>query len=286
MKLTGHTEPYAVLGHPIGHTLSPAMHNASFAALGLDAVYLAFDVAPDRLLSVLPAMAEMGFRGINLTVPLKETAFAGLEDLDASARRFRAVNTVQIRDGRLIGHNTDGAGFLMALEEAFGRGPHGAKVFVLGCGGAGRAVALTCAGAGIEELVLTDLDEPRAGRVADEVRAVAPGLPVRVVPPVPASWEYGARAADLVVQCTPVGMKPTDAPLLGPAAFRSGTMAFDLVYMYPETPFMKAARTAGAQAANGLGMLLHQGARAFTIWTGSTADLGAMRQALEAAVYR
>jgi len=284
--LSGHTQPFAVLGHPIGHTLSPIMHNASIEELGLDAVYLAFDVHPDRLMQVLPAMGTMGFKGVNLTVPLKEVAFRGLADLAPSARNLGAVNTVQyLPDGNLRGHNTDGQGFLAAIEESFRTGIKGLKVFVLGSGGAGRAVAITCAVGGARELAVTDLEKERADRLAKEIRDKTPLVGVRSVPSDPASWSKACHDADLVIQATPVGMKREDASLLTPAAFRKGQLAFDLVYMYPETPFMRAAHSAGANAANGLGMLLHQGAAAFTIWTGRQASVPAMRKALEASVY-
>jgi shikimate dehydrogenase len=286
MKLSGHTTPYAVLGHPIGHTLSPVMHNASFRALGLDAIYLAFDVHPDRLLTVLPAMREMGFGGVNLTVPLKEVAFRGLTDLAPSAARLGAVNTVEfVEGGGLRGHNTDGDGFLTAVSESFGEPVAGKRIFVLGCGGAGRAVALTCAAGGAAALVLTDMDPARVARLAGELRTGFPTCRLEEIPPEAAHWQAACRSADLAVQCTPVGMKPTDPPLLAPDAFRAGQLAFDLVYMFPETAFMRAARSAGARAANGLGMLLHQGARAFQIWSGRDADVSAMRGALEGEVY-
>ena len=285
MKLSGHTTPYAVLGHPIGHTLSPVMHNASFGALGLDAVYLAFDVDPDNLMQVLPAMKQMGFGGVNLTVPLKEVAFKGLSDLDESAKRLGSVNTIEFTADGLRGHSTDGQGFLLALDEAFSLAPAGRSVFMLGCGGAGRAVAITCAQAGAARLILTDMDSARAARVAAEIAELAPGVKTEVVASDPDAWKEAAQAADLVVQATPVGMKEGDTSLLGPGAFRKEQYAFDLIYMYPETPFMKAAQAAGTQAANGLGMLLHQGAFSFSIWSGRQADVPAMRRALEGAVY-
>lgn len=283
--LSGHTKPFAVLGHPIGHTLSPVMHNASFAALGLDAIYLAFDVAPDNLMSVLPAMQRMGFGGVNLTIPLKEVAFRGLSHLDASAKLLGAVNTVEFKDGDMVGHNTDGYGFLKAMDEAFGEPVDGASVFVLGCGGAGRAVALMAAGAGAASVTLADVDEKKLSSVRDELMSLYPKCSVVAVSS--ADQQVAAcRASDIVAQATPVGMKQTDKPLLGAAAFRPGQRAFDLIYMYPETVFMKQAREGGARTANGLGMLLHQGARAFSIWTGTDPDVGAMRRALEAAVYK
>ncbi|MBM4144038.1 MAG: shikimate dehydrogenase [Lentisphaerae bacterium] len=285
MKPGGHTLPFAVLGHPIGHTLSPVMHNAAFAALGMDAVYLAFDVHPDRLMGVLPAMRDLGFAGVNLTVPLKEVAFRGLTDLEPAARRLGAVNTVEFRDAGPRGHNTDGYGFLRAMDEAFGAGVRGLDVFVLGCGGAGRAVALTCAAEGARRLVLADLLPGRAAGVAAEIAAASPGVAVETAASEAGARVRAARRADLVVQATPAGMRTEDpAPLPGDA-FRPGQMAFDLVYMYPDTAFTKAARAAGARARNGLGMLLHQGARALEIWTGRQPPLDAMRAALEKTVY-
>lgn len=283
MNISGHTKPYAVLGHPIGHTLSPIMHNAAFAELGMDAIYLAFDVAPDRLMTVLPAMADMGFGGVNLTVPLKEVAARGLAKLDESAQMMGAVNTVQFADHGLVGHNTDGAGFLRAFEEAFGTSVADKSVFVMGAGGAGRAVALSCAGAGVRTIKFADVDEMRAKKLAIELETQYFVQDVEIVPSAAAAQT--ARRADVVIQATPVGMKREEASPLPAAAFREGQFAFDLIYMYPDTAFMKAAKSAGARAANGLGMLLHQGARAFEIWTGRKPPVDVMRKALEREVY-
>lgn len=286
MQLSGHTRPYAVLGHPIGHSLSPVMHNAAFESLGMDAIYLAFDVRPERLMSVLSLLAELGCGGVNLTVPLKETAFNGISDLDDSARRLGAVNTVEfLADGTLRGHNTDGDGFITAVEEAFGGAVAGRSVFLLGTGGAGRAVALTCAARGAGRIALSDIEQQRTERVAAEIAEIAPAVEVRLALSGPEALKRVCRDADLVVHCTPVGMKTGEPSLLSASAFRAGQMVFDLIYMYRETAFMKAAREGGARTANGLGMLLHQGARAFTIWTGRPAAVEAMRSALQKQVY-
>lgn len=280
VNISGHTRVFAVLGHPIGHTLSPVMHNAAFEALGMDAIYLAFDVQPDRLMTVLAAMKDMGLGGVNITVPLKEVAAKGLRDLDDSARLSGAVNTVKFTPGGMTGHNTDGVGFLRAVEEAFGEPVAGKSVFICGAGGAGRAVALVCAGAGARSITLADTDAARPANVAAEVKKHFP-VPVAVA----GRWEPEAAAADLIVQATPLGMKTGDRSPLKPEAFRNGQAVFDLVYMYPETVFMKAAKAAGARAANGLGMLLHQGACAFEIWTGVKPPVAVMRKALEKKVY-
>ena len=286
MNISGHTTPFAVLGHPIGHTLSPAMHNAALQALDMDAIYLAFDVHPDRLMDVLPAMRDMGFGGLNLTVPLKEVAFKGLTELDPAAARLGAVNTIEfLPDGEIKGHNTDGYGFLKSLDEAFGESVKDRSVFMLGSGGAGRAVAITCAAEGANKVVLSDVDADRSQRVAAEIAGLFPAVDVQTVSADPADWPAHASGADLLVQATPVGMKPDDTSLLPPAAFTADQLVFDLVYMYPETDLMRTARAAGARATNGLGMLLHQGARAFTIWTNREPATDIMRKVLEQAVY-
>ncbi|WP_372809082.1 shikimate dehydrogenase [Pontiella sp.] len=284
MNLSGHTKPFAVLGHPIGHTLSPVMHNASMQELGFDGIYLALDVHPDRLMEVLPAMALMGFAGVNLTVPHKEVAFRGLAKLDASAKLFGAANTVEFTAEGMVGHNTDGYGFLKALDEAFGKTVEGDSVFVLGCGGAGRATALQAATEGAKALVLADIDAERVQKLESEVKALVPEVAIRQALDKATQVEL-CRSCDLVVQASPVGMKKDDPSLLPPEAFRAGQRAFDLIYMYPETAFLSTAREAGAEIANGLGMLLHQGARAFEIWTGQSPSVPAMRKALEDAVY-
>lgn len=284
MNLSGHTKPFAVLGHPIGHTLSPVMHNASMQELGFDGIYLALDVHPDRLMEVLPAMALMGFAGVNLTVPHKEVAFRGLEKLDESAKLFGAANTVEFTEDGMVGHNTDGYGFLKALEEAFGKTVENDAVFVLGCGGAGRATALQAAVKGAKSLVLADIDAERVQRLEAEVKSLAPAIEIFQALEKGSQIEL-CRGCDLVVQASPVGMKKADPSLLPPEAFREGQRAFDLIYMYPETAFLTTAREGGAAIANGLGMLLHQGARAFEIWTGTEPSVSAMRKALEDAVY-
>jgi shikimate dehydrogenase len=283
--LSGHTQPFAVLGHPIGHTLSPVMHNAALESLKMDAIYLAFDVAPEALLTVLPAMKAMGFGGVNLTVPLKEVAFKGLADLDDSARRLGAVNTVEFTKQGLRGHNTDGKGFLTAIKEAFNYSVKGQTLFVMGCGGAGRAVAITAASEGAGRLILADIDEGRCQSVARDIAILAPAAKIEMAGTTPEKWAQKTQQAGLIIQASPVGMKAEDVCPLPPSAFKSGQLAFDLVYNRPETCFTRAATASGAKAVNGLGMLLHQGAEAFTIWTKKEAAVEVMRKALEKALY-
>ena len=262
------------------------MHNASFESIGMDAAYLAFDVSPDRLSEVVPAMRDMGFGGVNLTVPLKEGALDIVDSIDGHARRLGAINTLEFpSNGVVKGHNTDGYGFLRALAESFDVEIEGQTVFVLGCGGAGRGIALTCAEHGAVRLLLASRNVERADIVGTEARREFRDCSVEVIASESSAWSVACRDADIVVQCTLVGMDPGDDSLLPNDAFRDGQVVYDLVYLHPETAFMQAAHEAGARTANGVGMLLHQGAKSFEIWTGRKADTDAMRGALETAVY-
>jgi shikimate dehydrogenase len=286
MKISGHTKPYAVLGHPVGHSLSPAMHNAAFQSLGMDAIYLAFDVAPSDLGTVLSAMKLLGFGGLNLTVPLKEEVLPYLSERDTYAQRLGAVNTVRfLPQGSLKGYNTDGAGFLDGIREAFSASVKGLSVLLVGSGGAGRAVAITCAMEGAAKVAVSDIEPSRANRLVSEISSLTPSVPTEAVEATSKALARACASADLVVQATPVGLKPSDPSPLGTEAFRAGQLAYDLIYTAPQTAFMKAAAQAGAKTANGLGMLLRQGARAFSIWTDKQAPIDAMRQALTAEVY-
>ena len=276
----------AVLGHPIGHTLSPVMHRASLESLGLagDYEYDKLDVPPHQLITRLELMPAENYAGVNLTIPLKEVAFRGLKNLAESARILGAVNTVEFSAGGLIGHNTDGCGFLEALKEAFGKTVGGDDVFVLGCGGAGRAVALTAALNGAKSLTLADVDAARVAALAIEIHKRTPAVTINQVLDKKEQIA-AAKKSGLIIHASPVGMKKEDTSLLPPEAFHSGQRVFDLIYMYPETAILSVAKTAGAKIANGLGMLLHQGAQSFRIWTGIEPDINAMRRALEKAVY-
>lgn len=285
MKISGHTRLFAVLGHPISHTKSPAFQNPGLQALGLDAVYLALDVHPDRLIPTLRSMADMGFAGCNLTIPHKEIAFQGVDRLSQEARRAASVNTIVFHpDGTLEGHSTDGYGLATAVTEAFGQGFEGRALLLLGCGGAGRAAAREAAERGAAALWLANRNPARAADLAAELRSQFPRLNVHAC----AAWPPAAdevRAADLILNATAIGMKPGDASPLPASAFTPDQSVLDMVYVDPVTPLMRTAQDAGARAVNGLGMLLHQGCRSLEIWTGQPAPVEIMRNALWQAVY-
>jgi shikimate dehydrogenase len=277
-----HTVPFAVLGHPVRHSLSPLLHNTAFAALKWNAVYLALDVVPERIPDVLPALEAAGFGGVNLTVPLKEAAYRVLSSRDASAEQVRSVNTVAFTPRGMVGYSTDGEGFLRATRDAFGESPKDRSVFILGAGGAGRAVAVTAAAAGARAVTLADTEPGRAKAVAGAIHAGGWPCEVGVVPASRAA--EAARSSDWIVQATPLGLHPEDPLPLPAEAFRPGQNVFDLVYGRAETALVRAAREAGARAANGLDMLLYQGVRSFEIWTGRTPPIGRLRETLRNAM--
>jgi shikimate dehydrogenase len=287
MKTT-HTLPFALLGHPVGHSLSPAMHNAAFKKLGIDARYELLDVLPGDVPRTLENLREKGYGGLNVTIPHKEAAYrylAAKHAVSDSARLLCAVNTVVVRaDGSLYGDNTDAPGFLDALKESFRATPRGKRILLLGCGGAGRALALTCAMQGAASLHVADIAPAARRRMLLALRKAAPGLPVAGISLDPGRLAARARECELVVQATPIGMKPGDPSLLPADAFRPKQIVFDLIYNPAETPLLAVARSQGARTANGLGMLLHQGARAFHHWTRRKPPVAAMRDALESAL--
>ena len=277
------TRVFAILGHPVRHSLSPRMHNEAFHHLGLNAIYVAFDVTAEEFSTALNGAAALGFGGLNITIPHKQAAFHLLERRDSSAELTGAVNTICFGEDGPKGYNTDMPGFLAALEEAFGAGPRDRKVFLLGAGGAGRAVAFACATAGASMLTICDIDTSRARHLAREVGEKT-GHPA-VLSVQPQEKNTAVREADLVVNATPVGMHKDDVSPIESQLFREQQWVYDVIYVKPVTPFMQAAAAAGALTANGLGMLLHQGAEAFRLWTGREPPIPIMRRALEAAVY-
>jgi shikimate dehydrogenase len=280
--IQGTTRVYAVLGDPVDHSLSPPMHNAAFRALGLDAVYVALRVPRARLGAVLPSLRDAGFGGVNLTVPLKEEAYRTVDRRGADAEALGAVNTVRFSGRGLEGFNTDGAGLLMALDARFDPDVKTGPALLVGAGGAARAAAIQLALAGCRDLRILNRTVDRARAVADEIARLAPGCSVRTGGP-DAAREL-ADGAILVLQATSLGLKADDPPPAPASIFGSGQCVMDMVYTQGETPFLREAAAAGAHTANGLEMLLHQGALAFQLWTGREPPVDIMRDALARAV--
>jgi shikimate dehydrogenase len=267
----GTTKLAAVVGHPIRHSLSPVLHNAAFAATKTDWVFLALDVDHAHGEAAFAGARALGVEGLSVTMPLKEVAARCVDRLSPTASALNAVNTVVREEGGLVGHNTDGQGFLDNLAAEQGWEAAGRRCVVLGAGGAARAVVLALAGAGAGEVTVVNRTADRA-----EAAAALAGAVGRV------GTADDAAGADLVVNATPVGMTGTDGAAWETVTSRlggSGQLVVDLVYWPVRTPFLEAAAAQGARTSGGLGMLVHQAARAFTLWTGRPAPLAIMSQA-------
>lgn len=271
MTPTGATRLAAVIGSPVRHSLSPVLHNAAFGALGLDWVFVALDVAPGRAAEAVAAMRHLGLTGLSITMPHKTAAVTAVDRLTPAAAELGAINCVAWDGAELVGHNTDGDGFLDALRTDLGVEPRGLRTVVVGAGGAARAVVRALGAAGVADLAVVN----RTTRHAETAAALA-GAVGRV-----GSLDDIA-SADLVVNATPVGMgdaRPGVLPLPA-SALHAGLIVADLVYQPLVTPLLQAADRRGATTLNGVGMLLHQAARAFALWTGHAAPVPAMRAAL------
>jgi shikimate dehydrogenase len=272
----------AVYGFPIRHSASPAMHNAAFAALGLNWRYLAFEVEPKNLSAAIEGAKAMNFAGLNLTVPHKLLAFEMMDELDVSAKVWGAVNTIKFQNGRAIGFNTDADAIATSLRDDLKIKLRGAKVLLLGAGGAGRTAALKLAAENISELFLVNRTFSKILELQSEIAKKFPGVYVGLDYPKDSKTKI-----DLVLNSTSLGLKRGDGLPFDRKQFslKQTRAAYDMIYRPAETPLLKAAQRAGCKTANGLGMLLHQGAKAFEIWTGKPAPLDVMRRALEQNIY-
>lgn len=265
--LGGDTVVAAVIGSPVRHSLSPAIHNAAFTALGLDWAFVAFEVAPPDTAIALAAVRALGLGGLSVTMPHKEAAARAVDRLSEEATALGAVNCVVPVGPALVGENTDGPGFLDALRLDEGFDPAGRRCVVVGAGGAARAVVHALAGAGAGEVVVVNRTAANAGTAAALAGPVG-----RVGPP------EAAGEADLVVNATPVGMAGEPSALPG-VRLGAGQLVIDLIYHPSRTNLLAEAEAAGARVANGLGMLVHQAAHAFTRWTGEQAPVAVMAAA-------
>jgi len=264
MTITGRAKLAGVMGWPVGHSLSPVLHGHWLDGLGIDGAYVPLAVAPENFAEVLKALAKMGFRGVNVTVPHKEAALAAVDDADALARRIGAVNTIVVgADGRLTGTNTDGFGFLENLKEgAPGWNPAAGPAVVLGAGGAARAVAVALIDAGAPDIKLINRTRARADRIAQDL-----GGPVTVH-----DWDDRAALlanANLLVNTTTLGMTGKDPLEIALDALPTAALVNDIVYAPLETGLLAAARARGNPAVDGLGMLLHQARPGFEAWFGA-----------------
>ncbi|MCL6477028.1 MAG: shikimate dehydrogenase [Peptococcaceae bacterium] len=291
--INGKTRICGIFGHPVEHSFSPAMHNAAFQRLGLNWVYVPFAVKPADLSAAMAAVRALDLAGVNVTVPHKQAVVEFMDRLSPAARLSGAVNTVVNDGGVLTGHNTDGEGFVRALEEEAGMRPAKAPALILGAGGAARAVAVALALNGCPEIVVANRTTGRAGELGELIRKTGCAFSVLTWPGIPGrgsderhEWAAVLGRVKLVVQTTPLGMHPREdeVPPFPFEMLNSGHVLVDLVYNPARTGFMNLGEAAGARVFNGMGMLLHQGAIAFELWTGRKPPLEVMRSALKAGI--
>lgn len=258
---------FGVFGDPIAHSLSPAMHNAAFSALGMDCVYHAFRVKPEKLEKAILGAEAMGFGGLNLTVPLKEAALKlDCVKPDRLAERIGAVNTIVFKENEKInGYNTDGSGAKQALQESAVE-IEGSKVVLAGAGGAARAIAFQLAADGAE-ITIINRTEARAIELAKEISAAA--LPGKVEGRGLSGLKAMLQDADVLINTTTLGMYPnTETTIATAEELHSDLTVFDIVYNPLETRLLKEAKASGAKTVSGVSMLVYQGAEAFRLWTG------------------
>jgi len=288
LSLPARPAPYAVVGSPIGHSLSPVMQQAAFDHAGLEARYYRIEADAESLEKAVTRMRQVPFGGWNCTIPNKVRMVELCDRRAESAERFRAVNTVVNEGGVLVGHNTDGVGWSRALREAFGRGPEELRILLLGAGGAGRAVATQAILERCPELIVANRDAGRAQQLLLRLNAQFSAGPLarternlRAVGWEEAELAAALREVDLVVNATSAGLDPKAPAILPARILPAGLLVFDTVYGTGCEKLRREVETAGARCSDGLGMLLHQGAAAFTLWTGRDAPLEIMRLVLE-----
>lgn len=272
-RLGGGTHVVGIIGWPVAHSLSPAIHNAAFAAAGLDWTYVPMPVPPEALPAALAGFIPLGFQGANVTMPHKTEAAELIPRCSEDATLLRAVNTIAVRGGELEGHNTDVGGFDRFLRRDAGFDPAGRSALVFGAGGAARACALALARAGLTRLTVAARDEARVAPLVKMVEEL--GVPVALVRP----GETRELVADLVINATPVGGSDAEPVLPSLPQLGPDVLVIDLLYDPPSTDLQRRARAAGATAFGGLGHLLEQAALSFELWTGTPAPLEVMSAA-------
>ncbi|MEY2505274.1 MAG: shikimate dehydrogenase [Verrucomicrobiota bacterium] len=277
-----------VIGHPVAHSLSPQMQNAALKEAGVPMQYARFQIAPDELKPALELLAELDFTGLNLTVPHKVAALAFVHEVDDAAREIGAINTIKCEAGKWRGFNTDGRGFARAIREEFAVDLRDLRILLLGAGGAARAIAWQCAKENCERLVVANRDSGKSAALVEQLRPLFAGP--RVLGPVArlqsvtleeAALRFQIAHTDLVVNATPLGLNRNDPLPVPVRLLEPHLMIYDTVYSTSRpTAFVSGAIESGARAADGLSMLLHQGALAFEIWFDRPAPVEAMRKAL------
>jgi shikimate dehydrogenase len=290
LTLSPQPTPYAVLGRPINHSLSPVMQQAAFDHLGFAGRYYRIEVDEEGLARAVDRMRQIPFGGWNCTIPNKVKMFELCDRRADSAEQFRAVNTVVNEKGVLVGHNTDGIGWSRALKEAFGRAPGELRILLLGTGGAGRAIATQALLEDCPELIVANRNPTRASELLNHLNAqFCAGTMDRALGNLRSiRWSdeeltKTLQSVDLVVNATSAGLDPKAPPILSASMIPPNLLVFDTIYGDGCTKLRAEVEAARARWSDGLGMLLHQGAAALSLWTGQPAPLEIMRESLQSA---
>ncbi len=284
------TRYVGLIGHPVGHSVSPAMHKAAFDRLGLDMRYELWDTEESNLPDRVQGLKDPSRLGANVTVPYKESVVPLIDSLDDLAGRIGAVNTLINYEGRLVGHNTDAGGFLRALQQDGGFDPARRRAVLIGAGGVARAVAFALASQRARSVVLTDVVPERAQKLAEDLLrapSAASNLEVRTMSVDSGEFAGVLWNSDLLVNCTPIGMKhsPTEGQSpIEKALIPKGMLVYDVIYNPAETRLLADAARVGARVLGGLSMLVYQGALAFELWTGRDAPVDVMMEAAGASL--
>lgn len=286
--IDGETALFGFIAHPARHSRSPRMHNLSFDHWGLNARYLAFDVAPDQLAGTIAGIRSMGIAGVNLSMPFKQTVVPLLDELTPRAQRIQAVNTIKNVHGKLIGDSTDGAGVFQDLQH---QGLHltGKRVMVLGAGGAGKAIIAAALDYGVTSVTVFKRNNERFSAVKRWLEQLNQTTSVElklVAYEDHQQMQQVAQASDLIINATNIGMTTTGTPLPLETIrqLKPQQTVYDVIYQPLETTFLRLARQQGCHAHNGLGMLIWQGALAFEFWTGKPMPVAAVRQDMLASI--
>lgn len=281
MKITGKTKIIGIFGDPIEHSLSPLMHNQAFQVLDLDYTYVPFNVKKNDLRDAIASIVKLGLVGINVTIPHKEAVISLLDEVSTDAKLIGAVNTIVNDNGKLVGYNTDGAGFYQSLVRVIGEKPRDKKILILGTGGASRAVAFQLALEDAGELILTNRNFEKADKLAEEVTNNTKAK-VDTIEFTTANMELIVPQADIIINTTPIGMYPNinKIPIIDTKLINPKTIVSDLIYNPHKTLLLRQAEEKGALVVPGIGMLLYQGVLAFEKWTGQRAPVDVMDKVL------
>lgn len=281
MKITGKTKVLGVIGDPIQHSRSPQMHNAAIFKLGIDYVYIPFHVKPEDVSNAIEGFKAINVVGINVTIPHKQSVLTFMDKLSAEADTIGAVNTIVFKDGFLEGHNTDAQGFLEAMKEEGVEELRGKSAVIIGAGGSARAVAVGLVLEGVSALTIANRTESKAIDLASTI-AEKTKISVKAIPLSDGSGVLAEAILEssLLVNTTSVGMDINQPLLINPDLLHKDLIVYDIIYTPPETKLLKAAKERGVKVVGGIGMLVHQGAIAFQLWTGLKPPIDVMRRAL------